>query len=69
MSSRRRYTDYSISTSGYSKPKGLLKDIQQPRIRPKSAFLRRLEAMQKKAQEEAARKVTPLFRRTEGGKS
>lgn len=57
----------------HQKPKGLLKDIQQPRITPKSAFLRRLERMQKKAAEEAAQlanervaKVMPFRRLGEG---
>lgn len=39
----------------YEKPKGLLKDMQQQRIRKKSPWLRRLEEQQAKAREAAER--------------
>lgn len=47
----------------YEKPKSLLKDVKQQRIRPKSPWLRRLETKQKEAKERSAANVTVLRRR------
>lgn len=40
----------------YRKPNGLLKDVQQKRITPKSSFLKKLEKQQQEAAEEAKRR-------------